>query len=139
MLCSTRENNHRKIRKPKIHFLDQPPADSIRELLDNIDGGSIFQFTIVDAGRRHSKVIVTRRGGVDAPVDVWEVHLMCNNVNPSITYVVSGAELARAVRQMFCLALGCRTRSPVGRCRMTSQDGLKALDGAEVIAEESRE
>jgi hypothetical protein len=139
MLFTARKNHHKKNGKRKIYFFDQPPAKSVRELLDNIDGGSIFQFTIVDAGRWHWKLIVTRRGGVDAWADVWDVHLLCDNVVPSVTFVVSGAELARAVRQMFCLALGCQTRLPAGHRRMVSQEGLKALAAADAMAEESRE
>ena len=138
MLFTARKNHHTKIRKPKIHFFDQPPAESVRELLDNIDGGSIFQFTIIDAGRWHWKLIVTRRGGVDAIVDIWDVHLLCGNLDPSVTFVVSGAELARAVRRLYGVALGCRTPLPVGHCRMVSQEGLKALAAADAMAEESR-
>lgn len=121
--------------KNRIWFTGQPPAADVPELFSNIDGGSIFQFTIVNDGRWPWKLVVTRRGGVDATVDVWDVHhLLCGSLDPSVTLVVSGTELARAVRQLFRMALRCQTRIPVGHRHMISPAAVEALGAAEALA-----
>lgn len=129
-----RETHHANLeRQKRIWFADQPPAESVRDLLSNIDGGSVCQYLVVESWN----LIALRIDGVDGRADVWGCHLGRDNCNPAVTYIVSRAELAGTVRNLFRFGSKCRVRLPVGYYRFASPAAVEAMVAAEALSGES--
>lgn len=124
-------------RQKRIWFADQPPAESVEEVLDNICDGSISQYLAIhqDGCRRWWNLSVLRQDGVDGWSDVWDVHLGQYNKNPLITYRITRGEIAGVAWHLFRMALSCQMRLPVEPYRVVSPAAIEALAAAEALAE----
>lgn len=131
----TNHSNHR--RRKRIWFADQPPAESVGELLDNVFDGSVGQYLSIypDGCRRCWSLRVLRQDGIDGWADVWDVHLGQYNKNPLITYRITRGEITGVAWHLFKMALSCQMRLPVEHCRVVSPAAVEALAAAEALAE----
>lgn len=131
----TNHSNHR--RQKRIWFADQPPAESVGELLDNICDGSIFQYLAIypDGCQRCWNLTVRRQDGVNGLADVWDVNLGQQKRMPLITYRITRGEIAGVVRNLFRVSMRCQMQLPVERGRMVSPAAVEALAAAEALAE----
>lgn len=131
----THHANHR--RQKRIWFTDQPPAESVEELLDNICDGSISQYLVIyqDGCRRCWNLRVLRQDGPYGWSDTWDVRLGPCNKNPLITYRITRGEIAGVAWHLFRMALSCQMRLPVEPYRVISPAAIEALAAAEALAE----